>query len=125
MLVVAAAILDGDNLLACRRIAPAQLAGLYELPGGKVERDEDPRIALVREIEEELGITIECESVPLGTWPLEPDGELLVYRASLTGVRPVKSVVHDDMVWLERSSWLTGVAWVEADHLVINSLLEN
>jgi 8-oxo-dGTP diphosphatase len=125
MLVVAAAILDGDKLLACRRIAPAHLAGLYELPGGKVEPDEDPRIALLREIEEELDASIECESVPLGTWPLDGDGELVVYRASLTGARPARSVVHDDMVWLDRSSWLTGVPWVEVDYLVINSLLEN
>ena len=42
---------------ALRRTAPAAAAGRWELPGGKVEPDEDPGAALVRELREELGVT--------------------------------------------------------------------
>ena len=51
-LVAAAAIIDGTRLLAARRSSPPELAGRWELPGGKVEPGEDPREALARELRE-------------------------------------------------------------------------
>lgn len=60
--VVAAAIVDSlthpTKLLAAQRSYPAHLAGLYELPGGKVDEGEAPLCALIREIREELGTGI-------------------------------------------------------------------
>lgn len=57
--VVAGLIVDaGGRLLACRRPPGKHLAGKWEFPGGKVEPGEDPATALVRELEEELGITV-------------------------------------------------------------------
>jgi 8-oxo-dGTP diphosphatase len=55
--IVAAGILieDGKVLLS-RRKKGSHLAGLWEFPGGKAEAGEDPRAALRRELEEELGI---------------------------------------------------------------------
>ena len=57
--VVAAAIVDSltepTKLLACSRAYPQELRGQFELPGGKVEDNEDPVEALTREIAEELG----------------------------------------------------------------------
>ncbi|MEG3175630.1 (deoxy)nucleoside triphosphate pyrophosphohydrolase [Sphingomonas sp. RB3P16] len=59
MLVVAAALVDGaGRVLVQRRPAGKALAGLWEFPGGKVECDETPEAALVRELREELGITV-------------------------------------------------------------------
>ena len=56
--VVAAAIVDSLSeptmLLACSRAYPQELRGQFELPGGKVEEGEDPTVALMREITEEL-----------------------------------------------------------------------
>ncbi len=56
--IVAAGILieDGKVLLS-RRKQGSHLAGMWEFPGGKAEPGEDPRAALRRELEEELGIT--------------------------------------------------------------------
>ena len=57
MVVVAAALVDPDNrILIARRPAGKMLAGLWEFPGGKVEPNESPEAALVRELREELGI---------------------------------------------------------------------
>lgn len=55
--VVAAVLRDArDRILLARRTEGRELAGLWEFPGGKVEPDESPEAALVRELREELGI---------------------------------------------------------------------
>lgn len=64
-LLVTAAILirkDGTVLLA-QRPEGKTFAGLWEFPGGKVEVPESPETALVRELDEELGITVQPETL--------------------------------------------------------------
>jgi 8-oxo-dGTP diphosphatase len=56
VLVSAAVLVEGGRVLLSQRKAGAHLAGAWEFPGGKVEAGEDPRDALRRELEEELGI---------------------------------------------------------------------
>ena len=66
--VTAAAIVDADGrVLLAQRPEGKSLAGMWEFPGGKVEAGETPEAALIRELNEELGITI-CETCmnPLG-----------------------------------------------------------
>jgi 8-oxo-dGTP diphosphatase len=59
VLVVAAALVDVDGrVLICKRPQGKQLAGLWEFPGGKVEAGETPEAALIRELEEELGLAV-------------------------------------------------------------------
>jgi 8-oxo-dGTP diphosphatase len=60
VLVVAAALVDADGrVLLAERPAGKQLAGLWEFPGGKAEPGERPEATLIRELREELGITVE------------------------------------------------------------------
>jgi 8-oxo-dGTP diphosphatase len=55
--VVAACLIDTDGrILMAQRPAGKSMAGLWEFPGGKIELDESPENALVRELYEELGI---------------------------------------------------------------------
>ena len=57
LLVAAAALVDVDGrVLIGQRPEGKALAGLWEFPGGKVEPGETPEDALIRELEEELGI---------------------------------------------------------------------
>jgi 8-oxo-dGTP diphosphatase len=59
VLVAAAALIDVDGrVLIAQRPEGKQLAGLWEFPGGKVEPGERPEEALIRELEEELGIQV-------------------------------------------------------------------
>ena len=64
LLVVAAALINsaGEILLA-QRPEGKRLAGKWEFPGGKVEKDESPEAALARELNEELGITVAPETL--------------------------------------------------------------
>jgi 8-oxo-dGTP diphosphatase len=55
--VAAAALVDAQGrVLLARRPEGKRLAGLWEFPGGKIEADESPEEALIRELREELGI---------------------------------------------------------------------
>jgi len=58
LLVVAVALVDADRrVLIAQRPEGKAMAGLWEFPGGKVEPGETPEAALIRELEEELGIS--------------------------------------------------------------------
>ena len=57
VLVSAVALIDTDGrILLAQRPEGKSMAGLWEFPGGKIEDGETPEIALIRELEEELGI---------------------------------------------------------------------
>ena len=59
LLVVACALIDADGrVLLAKRPSGRPLAGLWEFPGGKVAPGETPEAALIRELEEELGIRV-------------------------------------------------------------------
>jgi 8-oxo-dGTP diphosphatase len=59
VLVAACALVDADGrVLIARRPAGKPMAGLWEFPGGKVEIDERPEAAIIRELREELGVDV-------------------------------------------------------------------
>lgn len=64
LLVSAAALVDAaGRVLIAQRPAHKALGGLWEFPGGKVEPGESPEAALVRELKEELDVTVAAEDL--------------------------------------------------------------
>ncbi|WP_046733996.1 (deoxy)nucleoside triphosphate pyrophosphohydrolase [Streptomyces humi] len=116
IVVVGAALLDAGRLLAARRSAPPDLAGRWELPGGKVEPGETPEHALVRELREELGVEAAAVSRVPGEWPLRDPYVLQVWTAELrpdsAAPRPLQD--HDELRWLTPEQ-LWSVDWLDQD----------
>lgn len=114
VVVVAGAVYDKGRLLAARRSAPEELAGRWELPGGKLEPGESPEQALVRELREELGVESEpLERVP-GEWPLKPGYVLQVWTVRLLSGVPRPLQDHDALRWLAPGE-LDSVDWLDQD----------
>ncbi|MFJ3893589.1 (deoxy)nucleoside triphosphate pyrophosphohydrolase [Streptomyces sp. NPDC090083] len=116
IVVVGAALFDDGRLLAARRSAPPELAGRWELPGGKVEPGERPEAALVRELAEELGVDAETVDRVPGAWPLKPPYILQVWTARLRpgSPRPRPLEDHDELRWLAPADIWT-VDWLDQD----------
>lgn len=111
--VVGAALLRDGRVLAARRTSPPATAGRWEFPGGKVDPGESPEQALVREIAEELGCTIEVTGWLAGTEPIGGAYELTVATARIVDGEPAPHE-HDLVRWLARDE-LDDVDWLEGD----------
>ena len=84
LLVVAAALVDADGRVLLQQRPPGRaMAGLWEFPGGKVEEGEVPEAALIRELDEELGIQTHASCLAPAAFASEPLGDrhllLLLY----------------------------------------------
>jgi 8-oxo-dGTP diphosphatase len=112
---VGAAIFAEGRCLVGKRGPGRSFAGQWEFPGGKVEPDEQPEAALVREIREELGIEIE-----VGAWlgrgtaqDLGREIVLDVYAAHrVSGA--LAATEHAEIAWLSADE-LEQLDWAEAD----------
>lgn len=112
-IVVAGALISGTALLVAQRLRPPELAGLWELPGGKVSEGEAEPDALVRELREELGVDV-IVGDRLGADV--PIGESLILRAYV--VTHTGGVLHPHdhraLRWVDANE-LEMLDWVPAD----------
>ncbi|WP_189113009.1 (deoxy)nucleoside triphosphate pyrophosphohydrolase [Pilimelia terevasa] len=121
-MIVGAAIVADGRVLACERAAPAEVAGMWEFPGGKVDPGESEVAALIRECEEELAVDVEVgdrvgDDIPLAG----RDYVLKVYLARLRGDRRPQALEHSDLRWLAADELLT-VPWLPADAPIVAAL---
>jgi 8-oxo-dGTP diphosphatase len=120
--VAAAAIIRHGRLLAARRTHPCDVAGGWELPGGKVDPGETADAAVVREIYEELGSEVEVlERLP-GSAPIKPGYELTVHLARIVEGEPLPRE-HDALRWLGPEQ-LGTVDWLASDRPFLDGLRE-
>lgn len=114
-IVVAAAVICRSRLLVAQRVRPPELAGRWELPGGKVAPGESERDALARELTEELGLQLDDVAVGdrLGAdIPLNDTTTLRAYRVSIGGEPHPHD--HQSLRWVTAAE-LPDVDWVPAD----------
>ncbi|GGD78079.1 NTP pyrophosphohydrolase [Croceicoccus mobilis] len=113
MLVVAGALLDGEGRVLMHRRPPGKhLADKWEFPGGKVDPGEMPDQALVRELAEELGVTIAVQALsPVGFVHEMRGGE------AGNGPRAIVLLLYTCRIWDGIPAALEGggIGWVEID----------
>ncbi len=128
-LVVAAALVDDletpTRMLAARRSKPAQIAGRWEFPGGKVESGESPERALHRELHEELGIKValgkEIVGPDNGGWIITDRHIMRLWYARITEGEPRPLVEHDLLEWADPTN-LRGYNWLDGDVRIIEHI---
>lgn len=120
--VVAGVIRRDGLLLIAQRQAGDTLAGYWEFPGGKVERDEDLLTALRRELQEELGVEVsigaQLQSV-VHPYP-DRDVRLHFYEVELLRGEP-RPIEAADLRWV-RPNELLDYQFPEADRPLIEQL---
>lgn len=119
--VVAAIIKRGNKVFATQRGYGAYKDG-WEFPGGKIEPGETPEQALVREIREELDMTISIDRHVVDVSYDYPQFHLEMgcYLCSIADGTP-HLLEHEAATWLETTN-IDSVDWLPADVLVVDAL---
>lgn len=118
--VVAAIIVHDGKVLATQR-GYGNYAGKWEFPGGKIEPDEAPEAALVREIHEELDAAIEVGSLLVTVDYDYPEFAMTMHCYVCELESEVKLLEHSDARWLGREE-LDDVDWLPSDIEVIAAI---
>ncbi|OBK98377.1 DNA mismatch repair protein MutT [Mycobacterium asiaticum] len=122
-IVVAGAIIRGNTVLVAQRARPAELAGRWELPGGKVADGETEPAALARELVEELGLRagdVVVDERLGGDVALSGSMTLRAYRVRLLTGEP-RAHDHRALRWVTAAE-LGDVDWVPADRAWLGDL---
>lgn len=120
--IVGAALIRAGRLLACARARPPELAGWWELPGGKVEPGESERDALLRECREELAVPVIVGDQIGPTVPIPGrEAVLKVYLATLVGEAEPQPLEHAELRWLAPDRF-DSVAWLPADAPILAAI---
>ena len=121
--VVAALILKDDKILACQRTRHQVMPLKWEFPGGKIEEGEQPRDAMRRELEEELGIEATVGDEVARIVHEYPGGGSVELRFYV--VRRYKGELENrifrEIRWVDRSE-LTTLDFLEADLTLVRDL---
>ncbi|SEW04388.1 8-oxo-dGTP diphosphatase MutT [[Clostridium] fimetarium] len=119
--VVAAIIKDKDTILATRR-GYGEFVNMWEFPGGKVEAGETSEEALIREIREELSITITVDLFVTTVDYDYPNFHLTMHCFLCTQVNGTLTLnEHNDAKWIH-SSELNELNWLPADLEILQEL---
>ncbi|PJE22784.1 (deoxy)nucleoside triphosphate pyrophosphohydrolase [Mycobacterium paragordonae] len=121
-IVVAGAVINGGAVLVAQRLRPPDLAGRWELPGGKVADGETEAGALARELAEELGIDVAVGERLGGDVALNEAMTLRAYRVRLVSGDPHPRD-HQALRWVTADE-LGDVDWVPADRAWLDALAE-
>lgn len=118
---VAAAIIKKDDKILIASRKNGEFKGMFEFPGGKVEPGETSKEALIREIQEELDVTVKIDEFFMNvnyqypTFVLDMD----CFICSLADEQ-IKLNVHDTIKWISLDE--QNINWIPADIQIIEKL---
>jgi 8-oxo-dGTP diphosphatase len=117
--VTCAIIRQNQNLLAVKRSRGMHLAGKWEFPGGKTEKDETTECCIAREIDEELGIGISILKplIPVVHHYPGKSIRLIPFLCEIQSGR-ISLNEHEDLIWISKNELAT-LDWAEADRKII------
>jgi 8-oxo-dGTP diphosphatase len=121
---VAAAIIERDGRVLVTRRGPGQhLAGSWEFPGGKLELGETPQACIIRELAEELCVTVTAGEIITESLYEYPGGAInLIAVETHLESQALCLTVHDASKWLELSQ-LLNIALAPADVPIAQELI--
>lgn len=115
---VVCAIIEKDDVVLCaQRSERMALPGKWEFPGGKLEVNELPEEALIREIKEELNIEIKIiEALPITehAYVAEKIIQLIPFRCAIVSDQSLTATEHSEIRWMKRDELLQ-LDWAAAD----------
>jgi 8-oxo-dGTP diphosphatase len=123
--VVGAVLIRGQMILAAQRSSTMSLAGMWEFPGGKIEPNESPKEALLRELKEELLCTAEIgEHIQTTEYEYEFGIVVLTtYYCSLKGDEP-RLTEHSEIRWIHVTK-LDQLNWAPADIPAVEKVMRD
>jgi 8-oxo-dGTP diphosphatase len=121
--VVAGLIVKDGKLLVCQRTRHQTMPLKWEFPGGKIEEGEQPRYALRRELEEELGILATVGDEVRRIQHEYPNGGMVELRFFIVREyqREIENRIFRDMQWAEPKD-LPAYDFLEADLTLVQEL---
>ena len=121
--VVAGLIVKDGKLLVCQRTRHQTMPLKWEFPGGKIEEGEQPRDALRRELEEELGILATVGDEVRRIQHEYPNGGMVELRFFIVRAyqRELENRIFKDMQWADPKD-LPKFDFLEADVLLVSEL---
>ncbi|SFB59433.1 (deoxy)nucleoside triphosphate pyrophosphohydrolase [Algoriphagus aquimarinus] len=124
--VTCALIFLDQKVLCAQRSEAMQLPGLWEFPGGKIEKGESPEDCLIREIKEELAISINIIGSLRSNEHAYSDVKVirLMPFICVWGSGKLKLVEHQEVKWLAKEE-LKSLNWAQADIPIVEDLYVN
>jgi len=123
---VVCAIIEQDGLILCAlRSEQMSLPGKWEFPGGKLELNELPEDALIREIKEELNVSIEItDSLPISDYSYVPEKviRLIPFRCVIQNNEIPVAAEHAELRWVKKED-LLNLNWAEADVPIVKNYI--
>jgi 8-oxo-dGTP diphosphatase len=124
---VVCAIIEQDGLVLCAlRSEQMSLPGKWEFPGGKLELNELPEDALIREIKEELNVSIEItDSLPISDYSYVPEKviRLIPFRCVIQNNEIPVAAEHAELRWVKKED-LLNLNWAEADVPIVLNYIQ-
>jgi 8-oxo-dGTP diphosphatase len=127
VLVAACALVDPDvRVLIAQRPIDKPMAGLWEFPGGKIERNERPEDTLIRELREELGIVVDAACLAPLTFASHayPDFHLLMPLYICRRWQGTVTALEGQTIAWVRPNRLRGYSMPPADEPLISHLMQ-